>query len=189
MKLVCLTAAALLGCAALGHAQTGCSLATGSLANGSYRNDQLGLIYQYPIELSPSEPAQLPHDPMSRFAVVAAFWKTPRDLDEPDVFISADDPTQYSDSTAFAYMHRIENTVTTRYKARILQSGRIYQLSGQPFYRLDYQLSDAAAPLYKTALTGRLGGCEVTFQLTARSREDVDHLFRSVAASTVQARP
>lgn len=190
MKLASLTAVLLLcGSAAVGHAQSACTVAPGSLANGSYRNDQLGLVYRYPIELAPSDPAELPHDGKSRFTVLAAFWKTPRDLDEPDVFISADDASQYPDQSPIAYMHRIENTVSGQYHAKILQSGRIYQLSGQPFYRLDYQFAESTAALYKTALTGRIGACEITFQLTAKSQDDLNQLFRSITATTIQRKP
>jgi len=175
-------------CGPSAPAQSACSVSPGAIHAGHYRNEALGLTYTYPNSLLPSDPATLPHDPKSRFVVLAAFWKSPRDLAEPDVFISADDPAQYADPSALAYLQRIQNTVSDKYQGHILQSGKIYPLSGQDFYRLDYQFSQAKPPVFKAALTGRVGACEVTFQITGKSAADVDQLFRSVAAATIAPR-
>jgi hypothetical protein len=91
-----------------------------------------------------------------------------------------DDPLAYPDHTAIGYLHRIANTAK-RYNppATILQNDQEYDLSGVKFYRVDYQFPEPD-PLYNTALTGQIRGCEVSFEMAARTKEEIDKFVQSV---------
>ena len=170
----------------LSYAQSECAVASsGSVEGGKYLNKKLGLVYQIPAGLTPRDQTSLPQDPKARGAILLALWKNPPEYDKPRVFIMTDDPSQYRDSSAIAYMHRIENTVGGLQHAKILQSGRRYVISGLGFYRLDYQFPEESPPIFNVALTGRAGNCELTFQVTAKTHAEIEKLFQSLTASTI----
>jgi hypothetical protein len=91
-----------------------------------------------------------------------------------------DDPSAYPDRSTLGYLHRIENTAK-RYNppAKILQSGQEYDLSGVRFYRVDYQFSEPDL-LYNTVVTGQIRACELSFQMAARTKEEIDKFVHSV---------
>lgn len=154
------------------------SLPSGALSGRTYTNDGLGLSYTFPNGLTATALASLPKDKNSRLLLV--LWKTPRDFEKPSVTIFVDDPSAYPDHTALGYLHRIENTAK-RYTppAKTLAFGREYDMSGVKFYRLDYQFPDPS-PIYDSALTGQVAGCEITFQFVATAQTQLDALADSI---------
>jgi hypothetical protein len=169
-----------------GVAQSVCAVSSGgAVSDGKYFNKQLGLSYRIPKGLSASDPKSLPQDPKGHGAILLALWKTPPEYDKPSVFIMTDDPSQYVDKSALGYMRRIENTVGTLQHGKILQSGRRYELSGSNFYRLDYQFPQESPAIYNTALTGLVGNCELTFQVTAKTEAEIEKLFQSLMTATI----
>jgi hypothetical protein len=171
----------------LSFAQSGCGAiaSSGSVSSGKYYNKQLGLTYQIPDGLTASELRALPQDPTGRGAVLVALWKVPREYDKPSVFVQTDDPFQYRDQSALGYMHRIQNTVSGPQHGKVLQSGKTYSLSGITFYRLDYHFSDSVPPIFNIALTGRVGKCELTFQVSAKTQAEIEKLFQSLTKVSI----
>ncbi len=98
-----------------------------------------------------------------------------------------DDPTQYPDPSVTAYFRRIANTATGA-GGKILGS-RPFDLAGLKFYRIDIQYPGQDPP-YSTSITGQIVNCEVSFQLRARTQDEIEKLVQSVkAAKPVKQRP
>jgi hypothetical protein len=159
--------------------QSRCALlADGEISGQTYTNKELGLIYTFPGSLSKDPSSSLPKGKNGRLLLV--LWKAPRDFEKPSITILADDPSAYPDHTTMGYLHRIENTAK-KYDppAKIIGSGKEYDFSGIKFYRVDYQFSEPAS-IYNTAITGQVGGCEITFQFVARTEKEVETLVQSI---------
>jgi len=169
----------------LSFAQSECGTSSGgSVSQGSYVNERIGLSYHIPGWLDPGDPRSYPKDPKGRpTAILLALWKTPREQDKPVLIIMSDDPFQYRDSSALAYVRRIANTVAQQH-AKIVQNGRQYQLSGFTFYRVDYEFPETSPKNLNVALTGRVGRCELSFELNASTQDEIDKVFRSILETT-----
>ncbi|HET9837162.1 MAG TPA: hypothetical protein VFR84_02940 [Candidatus Angelobacter sp.] len=150
---------------------------TGSTTATAYTNPKLGFSYSFPASLTPQDAQLLPKDPKGKGAILFALWKTPRDLETPTVILFVEDPKQYRDPTALAYAHRIENTA----KRTAQTSGvRAFDLAGMAFFRVDSQ--ELRETVFNTAITGQIDGCEVSFQLKARTQQEIDKLVESLTA-------
>lgn len=173
--LVCLVAGLAANCAA----QNGCVWTeTGSTTAKAYVNPKLGFSYTFPGSLAPQPATLLPKDPKGKGAILFALWKTPRDIEIPSVVLFVEDPKQYRDSTAVAYAHRVENTA----KRTATTSGvQPFDLAGMNFYRVDYR-ETVGDPIFRAAITGQIDGCEVSFQLSARTQPEIEKLVESVSA-------
>lgn len=169
----------------LSSAQSECGTsAGGSISHGSYVNERFGLSYHIPQFLDSGDPRSYPKDPKGRpTAILLALWKTPRDYAKPMLIIMSDDPFQYRDSSAAAYVRRIANSVAQQH-GKVVQSGRQYQLAGLAFYRIDYEFPEVSPKSLNVALTGRVGKCQLSFQLNASTQEEIDKLFESVLSTT-----
>jgi hypothetical protein len=160
-------------------AQSGCVWSqNGSFSGRTYANSKLGFSYTHPDAFAPQDSSLLPKDPKGKGSILFALWKTPRDIEIPSVLLFVEDPTQYPDPTTIAYVHRIERTVARTSK---ILSSRPFDLAGMKFYRLDYQ-DLGPNPLYTVSITGQIQKCEVSFQLRARTRQEIDKLVQSVRA-------
>jgi hypothetical protein len=169
----------------LSFAQSECGTSSGgSVSQGRYVNERIGLSYEFPGWLDPGDPKSYPKDPKGRpTAILLALWKTPRDEDKPVLIIMSDDPFQYRDSSALAYKRRIANTVAQQH-ATIFQTGHQYRISGFTFYRLDYEFPEISPKNLNVALTGRVGRCELSFELSASTQDEIDKVFRSISETT-----
>ncbi|HEY6307306.1 MAG TPA: hypothetical protein VI488_12700 [Candidatus Angelobacter sp.] len=169
-----------LGLGTLCAAQTHCVWsANGSFSGKTYSNSKLGLSYTYPDPFTPQDASLLPKDPKGKGSILFALWKTPRDIEVPSVVLFVDDPTQYPDPSVIAYVHRIANTAAA-HDAQILGT-RPFDLAGMKFYRLDIQYPDQNPP-YSTSITGQIANCEVSFQLRARTQDEIEKLVQSIGA-------
>lgn len=156
----------------------------GSVSQGSFVNERIGFSYHIPAWLDPGDPKSYPKDPKGRpTAILLALWKMPRAQDKPMLIIMSDDPAQYRDSSALAYVRRVANTVTKQH-AKIVQNGRQYQISGFTFYRLDYEFPETSPKNLNIALTGRVRRCELSFELNATAKDEIDKVFRSIIETT-----
>jgi hypothetical protein len=160
----------------MGQSKCG-SIADGEVSRQTYTNKELGLSYTFASTLVKDASTSLPKDKNGR--VLLALWKTPRDFEKPTVTIVTDDPSAYPDHTAIGYLRRIENTAK-RYSppAKIIDSGREYDLSGFKFYRVDYQFTEPTL-IYNTVITGQVKSCEISFQFVARTQKEIDTLVQS----------
>src|SRR5262249_6299188 len=138
----------------------------------------LGFSYVFPVSLTPQDASLLPKDRKGKGAILFALWKNPRDIEVPSVVLFVEDPKQYSDATAVAYAHRIENTAARTAKTSGIQR---FNLGGMNFYKVDYR-ETTGDHLFSTAITGQIDGCEVTFQLRARAQEEIDRFVESIKA-------
>jgi hypothetical protein len=181
--LLCLTCS--FGTLSFAQSDCGAIASGGSVSSGKYYNKQLGLTYHIPDGLAASDLRSLPQDPTGHGAVLVALWKVPREYDKPSMFIQTDDPFQYRDQSALGYMRRIQNTVSGPQHGKILQSGKTYSLSAITFYRLDYHFPDSVPPIFNVALTGRVGKCELTFQVTAKTQAEIEKLFQSLTTVSI----
>ena len=93
----------------------------------------------------------------------------------------------YRDASVTAYVRRIATTVAQQ-NAKITQKGQ-YKISGTTFYRVDYEFPGASPANLNVALTGRVGHCELSFQLNASTQEQIDKLFKSIIATTAIKAP
>ena len=161
-------------------AQSKCgSLPDGEIIGRTYTNKELGLSYTFPASLAKDSSSNLPKDKNGNGRLLLVLWKTPRDFDKPSVIAMTDDPSKYADRTAVGYLHRIENTVKKYSSAKIIASGQVYELSGIKFYRVDYQFQEPTA-VFNTAITGQVGGCELTFQFVARTSQEIETFVESI---------
>lgn len=151
---------------------------TGSTTAKAYTNPKLGFSYAFPASLTPQDASLLPKDAKGKGAILFALWKTPRDMEIPSVVLFVEDPKQYRDPSAIAYAHRIENTNKPTAKTSGVQP---FDLAGMNFYRVDYQ-ETTGDPIFSAAITGQIDGCEVSFQLRARTQPEIDKLVESVRA-------
>jgi len=151
---------------------------TGSTTGKAYKNSKLGFSYIFPASLTPQDARLLPKDRKSKGAILFALWKTPRDIELPSVVLFVEDPKQYPDASAVAYAHRIENTAARTAKTSGIQR---FDLAGMDFYRVDCR-ETTGDPVLSAAITGQIDGCEVSFQLRARTQQDIDKLVDSVRA-------
>lgn len=168
----------------LSFSQSECGTSSGgSISQNNYVNERFGLSYRIPSSLDPGDPKSYPKDPKGRpTAILLALWETPREQDKPVLIIMSDDPSQYRDASVTAYVRRIATTVAQQ-NAKIAQKGQ-YKISGITFYRLDYELPGVSPANLNVALTGRVGHCELSFQLNASTQEQIDKLFQSIIATT-----
>jgi hypothetical protein len=167
------------GLTAHGAAQNGCVWTeTGSTTAKVYTNSKLGFSYIFPASLTPQDASLLPKDRKGKGAILFALWKTPRDIEIPSVVLFVEDPKQYPDATAVAYAHRIENTARRTAKTSGVQP---FDLAGMNFYRVDYREA-VGDPVLSTAITGQIDRCEISFQLRARTQQEIDKLVDSVRA-------
>lgn len=146
-------------------------------------NERIGLSYHIPSWLSPADPKSYPRDPKGRpTAILLALWKTPHDVEKPSLIIMTDDPFQYRDPSALAYVRRIANTAAQN--SKVAKQAQEYKISGITFYRVDYEFIDMSPKILNVALTGRVGKCELSFQLNATKQDDIDKLFQSIIETT-----
>jgi len=180
--LICVVAGLTAQCAA----QNSCVWTeTGSTTAKAYTNPKLGFSYIFPALLTLQDASRLPKDPKGKGAILFALWKTPRDIEIPSVVLFVEDPKQYRDATAVGYAHRIENTAAKR--AAKTSEIQPFDLAGMSFYRVDY--SEAVGdPVLSTAITGQIEGCEVSFQLRARTQQEIDKLVESLRAIRLDRR-
>jgi hypothetical protein len=179
MRQLCVLLYVIAGLTADCVAQNGCVWSeTGSTTAKAYMNPKLGFSYTFPTLLTPQDANLLPKDPKGRGAILFALWKTPRDIEIPSAVLFVEDPKQYPDATAVAYAHRIENTAKRTANTSGVQP---FDLAGMNFYRVEYREA-AGDSLFGTAITGQIGGCEVSFQLRARTQQEIDKLVESVRA-------
>ena len=162
-------------------AQSKCgSLPDGEIIGRTYTNKELGLSYTFPASLTTDSSTNLPKDKNGNGRLLLVLWKTPPDFDKPSITAMSDDPSKYADQTAVGYLHRIENTAK-KYNppAKVIASGQVYELSGIKFYRVDYQFQEPIE-VFNTAITGQVGGCELTFQFVARTRKEIETFVESI---------
>ena len=65
-----------------------------------------------------------------------------------------------------------------------LLGGQAYELSGIKFYRVDYQFQEPTA-VFNTAITGQLGGCDLTFQFVARTSQEIETFVESINTARI----
>lgn len=99
----------------------------------------------------------------------------PRTVEKPNVIILSDNPAQYPDRSALA--KRILNTAVKSGSAEILVSPKLLDIGGHEFYSVRYRYP--AEQAYEAAITGQLNGCEISFEFTAASRQELNQLLRS----------
>ena len=76
------------------------------------------------------------------------------------------------------YLERIEASLGS---SNQVGSTREFTLSGIKFYRLDFKLNrPGSSPLYATSITGAMGFCQLSFQLTAGTQQGIDAYVSSV---------
>lgn len=169
----------MIGVGTLCAAQTSCVWnASGSLSGKTYANSKLGFSYTLPDAFTPQDSKLLPKGRRGNSSILFVLWKTPRSIEVPSVILFVDDPTQYPDPSVIAYVRRIANTAASG--SKILGS-RTFDLAGMKFYRIDIQSPDQDPP-YSTSITGQVGSCEVSFQLRARTQDEIEKLVQSVSA-------
>jgi hypothetical protein len=174
------------GCfVSLSLAESECGRSSGGrISDGRYVNERIGISFPIPRGLDAGDARPYPKDPTGHAtAILLALWKIPREYAKPTLIIMSDDPFQYANSSAAAYVRRIANTVAEQH-GKIVRSGRQYQLSGFAFYRLDYEFPEMSSKNLNIALTGRVGKCELSFQLNANSQDEIDRLFQSIISTT-----
>jgi hypothetical protein len=180
MRKLAIFACFVVGFGTLCAAQSSCVWsANGSFSGKTYANSHLGFSYTYLDGFTPQEPSQLPKDAKGKGSILLALWKAPRDIEIPSVILFVDDPAQYPDPSAIAYVHRIAATAV-RDGGKVLGS-KPFDLAGMQFYRLDVQ-SAAPSPPYSTSITGQVGKCQVSFQLRGRTQDEIEKLVQSVKA-------
>jgi hypothetical protein len=160
-------------------AQSKCAALTGGQVSGHvYTNKDLGLSYTFPESLKAESQDKLPKNKNSRLLLV--LWKEPRDLGKPSIIILADDLSQYPDPTVTGYLRTIVN-MAKRYNppATVLEVGRQYDLSGIKFYRVDYEFP-SPTPAYNVAITSQIQNCEISFDFTGRTKQEVETFVQSI---------
>ena len=174
---LCLLACSSRVCAA----QSKCaSLADGETSGHTYTNKEIGLSYTFPESLRLEPAAKYPKDKTGRLLLV--LWKSPPDLPKPSVLILADDPSAYRDATAIGYARRIENTVRSYDPpGTITQNAKEYDVAGVKFYRVEYQFPQPN-PAYNVAITGQVRNCEISFEFTGRTKQEIEALIPSIDA-------
>ena len=159
-------------------AQSKCALIEdGSITAQTYTNKALGLSYTFPGMLKSSTDT-LPRNSTGR--VLLTLWNSSHNFEKPSVVIFVDDPSQYQDTSALGYAHRIENT-TKHYAppANVLQTTREFAVSGLRFYRVDYQFT-GPDKLLATAITGQIKGCEISLEFTAVNEAEMALYLQSI---------
>jgi hypothetical protein len=186
MKRILTAASFSIAClATLCTAQSRCAeFGSGTLSGQTYSNEKLGLSYTFPSALTPADLRSLPQTSDGNGMILLALWKNPREFDKPSILIMTDDPSAYPDRTAIGYLRRIERTVVGDHAAKVLKSDHEHDLSGVKFYRLDYQFPGPTTN-FNTAITGQLEGCEISFQLTARTQQEIDTFVQSLSTAKI----